>query len=164
MRPYLSVIRTDRCFHRRIPRLCHFLFSPPLIGRSFDWIVSYMQVCCCEESTGRKGAAFPTPIQTNHYFLILLLEKHPFKQTIMPFVQVTWLPKQCRNAEVRKKVADAIIKAMVGVKEADISPQNLVIRFAESVDGFPLPKGHSENPELRAEQKTGAEAFLAEKK
>ena len=52
----------------------------------------------------------------------------------------------------------------VGVKEADISPENLVVRFAESVDGFPLPKGHSENPDLQAEQKPGAEAFLAEKK
>ena len=52
---------------------------------------------------------------------------------------------------------------MVGVKEADISPDNLVVRFGESVDGFPLPKGHSKNPELQAEQKPGAEAFLAEK-
>eukprot|EP00965_Chrysotila_dentata_P201869 6180799-Pleurochrysis_carterae.AAC.2 len=104
----------------------------------------------------------------------------------MPFVQVTWLPKAARTAEVRKQVADAIIKAMVGVKEAEISPQNLVrtlseamlqlcfhlperlkqlrvlhaekfvytafqvVRFGESVDGFPLPKGYSENPELQA--------------
>ena len=82
----------------------------------------------------------------------------------MPFVQVTWLPKTCRTPEVRAKVAAAIIKAMVGVEEADISPDNLVVRFAESVDGFPLPKGHSKNPELQASQKPGAEAFLAEKK
>eukprot|EP00310_Coccolithus_braarudii_P024741 CAMPEP_0183358038 /NCGR_PEP_ID=MMETSP0164_2-20130417/48031_1 /TAXON_ID=221442 /ORGANISM="Coccolithus pelagicus ssp braarudi, Strain PLY182g" /LENGTH=74 /DNA_ID=CAMNT_0025531831 /DNA_START=18 /DNA_END=242 /DNA_ORIENTATION=+ len=73
----------------------------------------------------------------------------------MPFVQVTWLPKACRNAEVRKEVADAIIKAMVSVKSAEISPSNLVVRFAESVDGFPLPKGHSENPELKAPVKAG---------
>jgi phenylpyruvate tautomerase PptA (4-oxalocrotonate tautomerase family) len=82
----------------------------------------------------------------------------------MPFVQVTWLPKACRTAAVRKEVADAIMKAMVNVKDADISPNNLVVRFAESVDGFPLPKGHSQNPELQAPQKPGAEAFLAEKK
>ena len=82
----------------------------------------------------------------------------------MPFVQITWLPKTCRSAAVRAKVADAVIKAMVGVKEADISPDNLVVRFAEAVDGFPLPKGHSENPDLQAPQKPGAEAFLTEKK
>lgn len=52
---------------------------------------------------------------------------------------------------------------MVSVEEADISPQNLVVRFGESVDGFPLPKGHSENPDLRAEQKEGAEAFLKDR-
>lgn len=82
----------------------------------------------------------------------------------MPFVQIAWLPKACRTAAVRKEVADAVIKAMVNVKSADISPDNLVVRFSESVDGFPLPKGHSHNPELHAEQKPGAEAFLAEKK
>lgn len=59
----------------------------------------------------------------------------------------------CRNAAVRKEVSDAIIKAMVGVKPAEISPQNLVVRFSESVDGFPLPKGYSENPELQAPSK-----------
>ena len=52
---------------------------------------------------------------------------------------------------------------MVSVKGADISPDNLVVRFAEGVDGFPLPKGHSENPDLKAEQIPGAEAFLKEK-
>lgn len=52
---------------------------------------------------------------------------------------------------------------MVSVKSADISPENLVVRFSESVDGFPLPKGHSENPELQAPQKPGAEAYLSEK-
>lgn len=81
----------------------------------------------------------------------------------MPFVHITWLPKACRTAATRKEVADAIIKAMTSVKGADISPENLVVRFSESVDGFPLPMGHSENPKLKAEQKPGAEAFLKEK-
>lgn len=81
----------------------------------------------------------------------------------MPFVHITWLPKTCRNAAVRKEVADAVIKAMVSVQGADISPANLVVRFSEAVDGFPLPKGHSESPELQAPQKPGAEAFLKDK-
>mmetsp|Transcript_18261 Transcript_18261/g.21078 ORF Transcript_18261/g.21078 Transcript_18261/m.21078 type:complete len:82 (+) Transcript_18261:150-395(+) len=81
----------------------------------------------------------------------------------MPFVQITWLPKVSRSAAVRKKVADAVIKAMVSVKEAEISPDNLVVRFGEAVDGFPLPKGHSQNPNLQAEQKPDAEAFLKDK-
>lgn len=55
------------------------------------------------------------------------------------------------------------LQAMVSVEEADISAQNLVVRFGESVDGFPLPKGHSENPDLQAEQKEGAEAFLKDR-
>lgn len=38
---------------------------------------------------------------------------------------------------------------MVANPNADISPDNLVVRFSESVDGFPLPKGYSENPELQ---------------
>ena len=71
----------------------------------------------------------------------------------MPFVQVTWIPKECRTAEVRKEVADAILKAMINVKSADISPDNLVVRFGESTDGFPLPKGFSQNPKLQAPQK-----------
>lgn len=54
-------------------------------------------------------------------------------------------------------------QAMVANKNADIAPENLVVRFSESVDGFPLPKGHSANPELQAPQKPGAEAFLKEK-
>lgn len=82
----------------------------------------------------------------------------------MPFVQITWLPKACRTASTRKKVADAVLKAMVSVKEADISPENLVVRFSESVDGFPLPKGHSHNPDLHLEPKEGAEAFLKDRK
>ena len=48
------------------------------------------------------------------------------------------------------------MKAMISVKSADISPQNLVVRFSESVDGFPLPKGHSQNPELQGEVKKPA--------
>ena len=62
----------------------------------------------------------------------------------MPHIHVTWLPKACRNAAVRKEVADAIIKAVTSVKSADVSPQNLVVRFSESVGGHPLPKGYSE--------------------
>jgi hypothetical protein len=71
----------------------------------------------------------------------------------MPFVQITWLPKACRGAATRKEVADAVIKALCSVKSADISPENLVVRFAEGVDGFPLPKGHSKSPELQAPYK-----------
>jgi hypothetical protein len=52
---------------------------------------------------------------------------------------------------------------MVSVQGADISPENLVVRFSEAVDGFPLPKGHSESPDLQAPQKPGAEAFLKDK-
>jgi phenylpyruvate tautomerase PptA (4-oxalocrotonate tautomerase family) len=81
----------------------------------------------------------------------------------MPFVQITWLPKACRNALVRKEIAEAVIKAMVAVEGADISKDNLVVRFSEAVDGFPLPKGHSENPELQAPQKPEAEAFLKDR-
>ena len=44
-----------------------------------------------------------------------------------------------------------------------ISPNNLVVRFSESVDGFPLPKGHSLNPELQAPQKPEGEAFLKDR-
>ena len=38
----------------------------------------------------------------------------------MPFVQIAWLPKACRNAAVRKEVADAVLKAMCAVKGADV--------------------------------------------
>lgn len=81
----------------------------------------------------------------------------------MPFVQIAWLPKACRTAAVRKEVADAVIKAMCSVEKADISPNNLVVRFSESVDGFPLPKGHSENPDLQAPVKPEGEAFLKDR-
>lgn len=49
---------------------------------------------------------------------------------------------------------------MVSVKSADISSENLVVRFSEAVDGFPLPLGHSENPSLQSPQNPSAEAFL----
>jgi phenylpyruvate tautomerase PptA (4-oxalocrotonate tautomerase family) len=81
----------------------------------------------------------------------------------MPFVHIAWLPKACRTAKVRKEIADAVIKVMAAHPEADISPDNLVVRFSESVDGFPLPKGHSHNPELAAPQKPEAEAFLKDR-
>eukprot|EP00966_Prymnesium_polylepis_P251862 5822637-Prymnesium_polylepis.2 len=71
----------------------------------------------------------------------------------MPLVQITWIPKACRTPEVRKQVAEAVLKAMTAVKSADISPDNLVVRFGESTDGFPLPKGFSMNPDLQAPQK-----------
>jgi len=66
------------------------------------------------------------------------------------FVQITWLPKACRTAAVRREVAEAVIKAMTSVKSAEISAENLVVRFGESVDAFPLPKGYSANRDLQA--------------
>ena len=84
-------------------------------------------------------------------------------QTSMPFVHITWLPKACRSPAVRKEVSDAVMKAMINCKSADISPDNLVVRFSEAVDGFPLPKGHSNNPDLQAPQVPGAEAFLKDR-
>jgi len=53
-------------------------------------------------------------------------------RTTMPFVQITWLPKACRTAAVRKEVSEAVIKAMLSVKGADISPDNLVVTQRES--------------------------------
>ena len=61
----------------------------------------------------------------------------------MPFVHVAWLPKECSTPEVRKEVAKAVIKALVGVKSAEITPDKVVVRFSESVDGFALPQGHT---------------------
>ena len=81
----------------------------------------------------------------------------------MPFVHITWLPKTCRTAATRKEIADAVLKAIINVKSADVSPQNLVVRFSEAVDGFPLPQGHSENPALQAPQKKEGEAFLKDR-
>jgi len=63
----------------------------------------------------------------------------------MPHIMISWIPKASRNAAVRKEVAAAIIKAVSTgdvAKNAEISKENVVVRFAESVDGFPLPKGH----------------------
>ena len=57
---------------------------------------------------------------------------------------VTWLPKACRNAEVRKEVAAAIIKAVTSAdiaSKAEITKENVVVRFGEAVDGFKLPPG-----------------------
>mmetsp|Transcript_35059 Transcript_35059/g.107648 ORF Transcript_35059/g.107648 Transcript_35059/m.107648 type:complete len:89 (+) Transcript_35059:231-497(+) len=64
----------------------------------------------------------------------------------MPFVQITWLPKACRNAAVRQEVADAVIKAIVSVTASDTSPDKVVVRFGESTDAFPQPRGYSYNP------------------
>jgi hypothetical protein len=50
---------------------------------------------------------------------------------------------------------------MVANRDTDISPENLVVSFSESVDGFPLQKGLSQNPDLAAPQKPEeAEAYL----
>jgi len=61
----------------------------------------------------------------------------------MPSIMVTWLPKACRTPAVRKEVAAAIIKAVTSVKSAEITPDKVVVRFGEAVDGFPLPAGHT---------------------
>jgi phenylpyruvate tautomerase PptA (4-oxalocrotonate tautomerase family) len=82
----------------------------------------------------------------------------------MPFVHITWLPKSCRTATVRKEIADAVMRVMVAHPEADIAKENLVVRFSEAVDGFSLPKGHSMNPELQEPQKPEAEAYLKDRK
>ena len=81
----------------------------------------------------------------------------------MPFVHVAWLPKACRTPQVRKEVASAIINAVCGVSSAQITPDKVVVRFSEAVDGFPLPQGHSENPALMAPQKKEGEAFLKDR-
>jgi len=51
----------------------------------------------------------------------------------MPFVHITWLPKACRTAKVRKEVAEAVMKAMTSHPNADVSEENLVVRFSEAV-------------------------------
>ena len=81
----------------------------------------------------------------------------------MPLVHIAWLPKACRTAAVRKEVAAAVIKAMTSHPSADVSPDALVVRFSENVDGFPLPKGHSMNPELQAPVNPAAEAYLKDR-
>ena len=72
----------------------------------------------------------------------------------MPFVHVSWLPKACRTPQVRKEVASAIINAVCGVSSAQITPDKVVVRFSEAVDGFALPPGHThENVDLAVEKK-----------
>eukprot|EP00286_Rhodomonas_abbreviata_P010216 CAMPEP_0181328492 /NCGR_PEP_ID=MMETSP1101-20121128/22752_1 /TAXON_ID=46948 /ORGANISM="Rhodomonas abbreviata, Strain Caron Lab Isolate" /LENGTH=68 /DNA_ID=CAMNT_0023437399 /DNA_START=11 /DNA_END=217 /DNA_ORIENTATION=- len=67
---------------------------------------------------------------------------------------VTWLPKACRTPAVRKEVASAIIKAVCAVKNAEITPDKVVVRFGEACDGFPLPAGHThENVDLPPKEK-----------
>ena len=61
----------------------------------------------------------------------------------MPFIHVAWLPKAWRTPEVRKEVASAIIKAVTAVQGAQITPDKVVVRFSEAVDGFALPPGHT---------------------
>ena len=45
---------------------------------------------------------------------------------------MTWLPKACRSVAVRKEVADAILKAMVSVKGAEIVCRFLSARIYAS--------------------------------
>mmetsp|Transcript_25734 Transcript_25734/g.31711 ORF Transcript_25734/g.31711 Transcript_25734/m.31711 type:complete len:83 (-) Transcript_25734:274-522(-) len=70
----------------------------------------------------------------------------------MPSIMITWIPKACRTAAVRKEVAAAVLKALSTpeiAKLADIPPENIVVRFGEATDGFPLPKGFDiENCEI----------------
>jgi hypothetical protein len=54
-------------------------------------------------------------------------------------------------------------QVMIAHPKADIAPENLVVRFSEAVDGFPLPKGHSNNPDLQAPVKPEGEAFLKDR-
>ena len=42
-----------------------------------------------------------------------------------------------------KEVAKAIIKSVCAVPSAEISPDKVVVRFSEAVDGFALPPGHT---------------------
>ena len=47
-----------------------------------------------------------------------------------------------------------MIKALTSVKSAEITPDKVVVRFSESVDGFALPAGHThENVHLPVEKK-----------
>ena len=55
------------------------------------------------------------------------------------------MTQACRNDKVRKEVATAILKALTAADvaaQADIPPHNIVVRFSEGCDGFPLPKGY----------------------
>ena len=90
--------------------------------------------------------------------------------------RITWLPKACRNAAVRKQVAEAVIKAICGVTASETTPDKVVVRarrrrntpstrfnatthagFGESTDAFPLPKGYSLNPDLQAHPHASSE-------
>ena len=48
----------------------------------------------------------------------------------MPFVHITWLPKTCRTAAIRQKVADAVIK----VKHAHTWQRELLDALTTFVD------------------------------
>ena len=51
----------------------------------------------------------------------------------MSFVQMSWLPEACGTTAVQKEVATTVIKARVGVKNTDVSPDNLVIFHSQKV-------------------------------
>lgn len=55
----------------------------------------------------------------------------------MPNVTVNWLAKPCRTPEVKRKVADAIIAAMAGVKEAEIAADRVTVEFTIIDEGQP---------------------------
>lgn len=62
----------------------------------------------------------------------------------MPLVIINWIPKASRTAAVRKRVAKAVIDALTKSEAglaAEITPDKVVVRFAEAQDSFPLPQG-----------------------
>ena len=94
-------------------------------------------------------------IQNNTPILLvpsISIQQSTFSSHISPFC--SFIPFQFSSTNAQ---------AMTSNANADVSPENLVVRFSEAVDGFPLPKGHSHSPKLQAEQVPGAEAFLKEK-
>lgn len=128
----------------------HFIciFDPTCL-----WYISHG----CPRPVGRPKCARKSPMLSFRYIVSI------------------WISWRCRNGMERYSIIIThlfiflllfkyciYIQALVTqVPEADISAQNLVVRFSESVDGFPLPVGYSRNPELNATPKPGAEAFLA---
>ena len=48
------------------------------------------------------------------------------------------------------------------MKEAEVSPANLVVRFGEAVDAFPLPKGYSENEKLQGHRSSNSDVGVGE--
>ena len=81
-------------------------------------------------------------IVTFVYSLLLIC----FSRSTQLFGVWSFDPKNqaCRTAAVRKEVAAAIIKAVTtteAAKNAEISKENVVVRFGEAVDGFKLPPG-----------------------